>query len=36
MVNKVLGMFRDEGLIKLEGQAITILDAGGLRSKLPG
>lgn len=34
MVNKVLGLFRDEGLIKLDGQAITILDAGGLRRKL--
>ncbi len=36
MVNKVLGLFRDEGLIRLEGQAITILDAEGLRRKLPG
>jgi CRP-like cAMP-binding protein len=33
MVNKVLGIFRDEGLIKLEGQAITILDADGLRRR---
>jgi CRP/FNR family transcriptional regulator/CRP/FNR family cyclic AMP-dependent transcriptional regulator len=36
MVNKVLGMLRDEGLIKIEGQTITILDADGLRRKLPG
>ncbi len=35
MVNKVLGAFRDENLIKIDGQAITILDAGGLRRKLP-
>lgn len=33
MVNKVLGTLRDEGLIKLEGQAITILDADGLRRR---
>jgi CRP/FNR family transcriptional regulator/CRP/FNR family cyclic AMP-dependent transcriptional regulator len=36
MVNKVLGLFRDAGLIRVEGQAITILDAEGLRRKLPG
>jgi CRP/FNR family transcriptional regulator, cyclic AMP receptor protein len=36
MVNRVLGILRDEGLIKIEGQAITILDADGLRRKLPG
>ncbi len=35
MVNKVLGLLRDEGLIKIEEQAIAILDAGGLRRKLP-
>ena len=34
MVNKVLGAFRDEGLIRLEGQAITILDLDGLRRKM--
>jgi CRP-like cAMP-binding protein len=34
MVNKVLGTFRDEGLIRLEGQAITILDLGGLKRKM--
>jgi CRP/FNR family transcriptional regulator/CRP/FNR family cyclic AMP-dependent transcriptional regulator len=33
MVNKVLGMFREEGLIKVEGQAITVLDAEGLRRR---
>ena len=33
MVNKVLGTFRDDGLIKLEGQTITILDAEGLRRR---
>jgi CRP/FNR family transcriptional regulator/CRP/FNR family cyclic AMP-dependent transcriptional regulator len=34
MVNKVLGAFRDEGLIRLEGQAITILDLAGLKHKM--
>jgi CRP/FNR family cyclic AMP-dependent transcriptional regulator len=34
MVNKVLGAFRDEGLIKVEGQAITILDLDGLKRKV--
>jgi CRP/FNR family transcriptional regulator/CRP/FNR family cyclic AMP-dependent transcriptional regulator len=31
MVNKVLGAFRDEGLIKLESHTITILDLHGLQ-----
>ena len=30
-VNKVLGTFRDQGLIRLHGQRITILDRRGLR-----
>jgi CRP/FNR family transcriptional regulator/CRP/FNR family cyclic AMP-dependent transcriptional regulator len=34
MVNKVLGAFRDEGLIKLEGHKITILDLATLRRKI--
>lgn len=33
-VNKTLGMFRDEGLIRLEGHSIVILDAAGLRGKI--
>ncbi|MFN2165386.1 MAG: Crp/Fnr family transcriptional regulator [Anaerolineae bacterium] len=33
-VNRALGSFRDEGLIRLEGQAITILDLDGLKSKV--
>lgn len=32
-VNKVLGTFRDEGLIKLDGQRIIILDRRGLQRK---
>lgn len=34
MINRVLGAFRDEGLIMLEGQAVTILDIGGLKRKM--
>jgi CRP/FNR family transcriptional regulator/CRP/FNR family cyclic AMP-dependent transcriptional regulator len=34
MVNKVLGLLRNEGLIKIDGQAITILDAEGLRRRV--
>lgn len=34
MVNKVLGAFRDEGLIKLEAHMITILDLATLRRKI--
>ena len=34
MVNKVLGAFQDERLIKLEGHSITILDLGGLKRKM--
>ena len=34
MVNKVLGVFRDEGLIKMDGQAITILDLDGLKRRM--
>jgi CRP-like cAMP-binding protein len=34
MINKVVGAFRDEGLIRLGGQAITILDLDGLRRKM--
>lgn len=34
MINRVLGAFRDEGLIRLEGQAVTILDIGGLKRKM--
>lgn len=33
-VNKVLGDFRDEGLIRHEGQALTILDPAGLKRKI--
>jgi CRP-like cAMP-binding protein len=33
-VNKVLGAFRDEGLIKLEGQEITILDRRQLKRRI--
>jgi CRP/FNR family cyclic AMP-dependent transcriptional regulator len=33
-VNKVLGTFRDEGLIKLDGQRIIILDRRGLRRRI--
>ena len=34
MVNKVLGAFQDERLIKLERHSITILDLGGLKRKM--
>lgn len=34
MVNRCLGDLRDQGLIKIEGKAITILDLGGLKRKL--
>lgn len=33
-VNKVLGTFRDQGLIQVEGQRITILDMPGLRRRI--
>jgi len=33
-VNKVLGTFRDYGLIEVEGQRITILDQQGLRRRI--
>jgi CRP/FNR family cyclic AMP-dependent transcriptional regulator len=33
-VNKVLGTFRDEGLVKLDGQRIIILDQRGLHRKI--
>jgi CRP-like cAMP-binding protein len=33
-VNKVLGSFRDQGLIDIEGQKITILDVGGLERRI--
>jgi CRP/FNR family transcriptional regulator/CRP/FNR family cyclic AMP-dependent transcriptional regulator len=33
-VNKVLGAFRDQGLIRLEGQKITILDRRELRRRI--
>jgi CRP/FNR family cyclic AMP-dependent transcriptional regulator len=33
-VNKVLGAFRDQGLIAVEGQTITILDPEGLRKRI--
>lgn len=33
-VNKVLGALRDEGLIRHEGQVLTILDPAGLRRKV--
>jgi CRP/FNR family cyclic AMP-dependent transcriptional regulator len=33
-VNKVLGTFREQGLIEMEGQRITILDRGGLESRI--
>lgn len=33
-VNKVLGVFRDQGLIRLEGQRIAIVDKRGLRAWL--
>jgi CRP/FNR family cyclic AMP-dependent transcriptional regulator len=33
-VNKVLGTFRDEGLIKLDGQRIIILERRGLRRRI--
>ncbi len=35
-VNKVLGAFRDEGLIRQEGNVLTILDAAGLQRKMNG
>jgi len=34
MVNKCLGDLRDQGLIRVEGRAITILDLAGLKRKL--
>jgi CRP/FNR family transcriptional regulator, cyclic AMP receptor protein len=34
MVNKVLGAFRDDGLIKIDGQTITILSVPGLKRKI--
>ena len=33
-VNKVLGTFRDQGLIEVEGQRITILDRRGLKRRI--
>jgi CRP/FNR family transcriptional regulator len=33
-VNKALGILRDEGLIRQEGQTLTILDVDGLRRKM--
>ena len=33
-VNKVLGTLRDQGLIQVEGQRITILDMPGLRRRI--
>jgi CRP-like cAMP-binding protein len=33
-VNKVLGAFRDQGLIAVEGQTITILDPDGLEKRI--
>jgi CRP/FNR family transcriptional regulator len=33
-VNKVLGSFRDQGLIAIDGQKITILDVGGLERRI--
>jgi len=33
-VNKVLGTFRDQGLIEVEGQRITILDRPGLKRRI--
>jgi CRP-like cAMP-binding protein len=33
-VNKVLGTFRDQGLIRLDGQRITILDRRGLQRRI--
>ncbi len=33
-VNKVLGVFRDEGLIRHEGHVVTILDPAGLKRKI--
>jgi CRP/FNR family cyclic AMP-dependent transcriptional regulator len=33
-VNKVLGTFRDQGLIEIEGQRITILDRPGLKRRI--
>ena len=33
-VNKVLGTFREQGLIEVEGQRITILDRGGLERRI--
>lgn len=34
MVNKCLGDLRDQGLIRVEGKALTILDLNGLKRKL--
>mgnify|MGYP001130193959 FL=1 len=34
-VNKVLGAFRDQGLISVEGQTITVLDPRRLRQRVP-
>jgi CRP-like cAMP-binding protein len=33
-VNKVLGTFRDQGLIRLDGQRITVLDRRGLQKRV--
>ena len=33
-VNKVLGAFRDQGLIEIEGQRVTILDRQGLERRI--
>ena len=33
-VNKVLGTFRDYGLIEVEGQRVTILDRPGLKRRI--
>jgi len=33
-VNKVLGVFRDEGLIRHEGHVVTILDPAGLKRRI--
>jgi len=36
MVNKVLGTYRDQGLIRIEGQTITVLDLNGLKRRITG
>jgi CRP-like cAMP-binding protein len=33
-VNKVLGTFRDQGLIAIDGQKVTILDPEGLERRI--